>query len=166
MNFKKGSTYLVKIIAFLLLFFFARFIGIEFKAHNLSYGRKSNSIRDSANIPIIEKFMYSQFVNTKTLGNQWLNDRKEPKIGEVLHVWKLVIPKDNETLHEEKDAFRKKDKNGITYQFNLFSTLEKNIIVKQEGILFERSNSNKTLTEINGTKLDSLVKDWGITNMN
>ena len=167
MNYKKTVSFLVKIIAFVVIFFITKFIFNEYKAYNLPYGKKANEIRIAANIPTIKSFMYSKNVNKKLLGNQWINIRKEPKKGEVLHIWKLAIPKDESgTLLEEKDAFRKTEENGKTFQVNLKSIVENNIITEQNAILFEVPSSYENRKEINGTELKMLMSEWKILELN
>ncbi|WP_179317978.1 MULTISPECIES: hypothetical protein [Winogradskyella] len=163
MNYKKTVSFLVKLIAFVAVFFITKFIFNEYKAYNLPYGKKANEIRTLANIPTIKSFMYSKNVNKKLLGNQWVSIRKEPKKGEVLHIWKLAIPEDESgTLREEKDAFRKTEENGKTFQLNLKSIVENDIITKQDAILFEVPSSNDNRKEIRGTELQTLISEWKI----
>jgi len=163
MNYKKTVSFLVKLIAFVAVYFILEFVFNEYKAYNLPYGKKANEIRISANIPTIKRLMYSKIVNRKTLGNQWVNIRKEPKKGEVLHIWKLAIPEDESgTLHEEKDAFRKTMENRKTYQLNLNSIVENDIVLEQNAILFEIPNSNENRKEISGTELETLMSEWKI----
>jgi hypothetical protein len=162
MKVKKTVSYF-KIIVFSALYFLTIFIFNEYKAYNLPYGKKANDIRISANIPIIETLMYSKKVNKKLLGNRWVSIRKKPKIGEVIHIWKLAIPEDeNGILYEEKDAFRKMEKNGTIYQLNLNTIIKNNMILEQYAFLFEVDNSNKTRKEISGIELDTLIFKWGI----
>ncbi len=163
MNYKKIVSFLVKIIAFVAVFFVMKFIFNEYIAYNLPYGKKANEIRMSANIPTIKSLMYSKDVNKKLLGNQWLSIRKEPKKGEVLHIWKIAIPEDESgILYEEKDAFRKMDEKGKIYQLNLYSTVENNIIIEQDAILFEIDSSNQNRKKISGVELETLTAEWKI----
>lgn len=163
MKLKKGVSILVKIIAFVLIWFIAKFLINEYKAYNLSYGKKANEIRISANIPTIKSIMYSKNVNKNLLGNQWVSIRKKPKKGEVLHIWKLAIPKDESgTLYEEKDAFRKMEENGTIYQLNLKSIIENNNIIEQDAFLFEIESSNQSRKEISGVELETLKSEWKI----
>tara|TARA_R110000868_G_scaffold409676_1_gene695639 strand:+ start:1351 stop:1854 length:504 start_codon:yes stop_codon:yes gene_type:complete len=163
MNYKKTASFLVKLIAFVAVYFIMKFIFNEYKAYNLPYGKKANEIRISANIPTIKSLMFSKNVNKKLLGNQWVSIRKEPKKGEVLHIWKLVIPEDDSgTLYEEKDAFRKMEENGIAYQLNLNTIVENNIILEQDAILFEVPSSNENRKEIKGIELETLISEWKI----
>ncbi|NRR93495.1 hypothetical protein HSX10_18130 [Winogradskyella undariae] len=167
MNLKKGASVLLKITAFVVVWFIAKFLFNEYKAYTLAYGKKANEIRISANIPTIKSFMYSKNVNKQLLGNQWVSVRKEPKKGEVLHIWKLAIPEDESgALYEESDAFRKKDNNGTEYQLNLYSTIENNIIIEHYGILTQFPNLNKNRKKINGIELDSLISEWKIFELN
>ncbi|WP_344716107.1 hypothetical protein, partial [Winogradskyella damuponensis] len=167
MNYKKTVSFLVKLIAFVAVFYIMKFTFNEYKAYNLPYGKKANEIRISTNIPTIKSFMYSKNVNKQLVGNQWVSIRKEQKKGEVLHIWKLAIPEDESgTLYEESDAFRKKDDNGTEYQLNLYSTIENNKVVEQKGILSQLPNSNKNRKEINEIELDSLISEWKILELN
>jgi hypothetical protein len=163
MNYKKTVSFLVKLIAFIAVFFIMKFIFNEYKAYNLPYGKKANEIRISANIPTIKSLMYSKNVNKKLLGNQWVSIRKEPKKGEVLHIWKLSIPEDESgILYEEKDAFRKMEENGKIYQLNLNTIVENNVIMEQDAILFEIESSNENRKEISGVELETLAAEWKI----
>lgn len=163
MNYKKTVSFLVKIIAFVAVFFIIKFIFNEYEAYNLPYGKNANEIRMSANIPTIKSLMYSKDVNKKLLGNQWVSIRKEPKKGEVLHIWKLAIPEgESGILYEEKDAFRKMDENGRIYQLNLYSTVENNIIIEQDAILYEIDSSNQNQKKISGVELETLTAEWKI----
>lgn len=163
MKLKKTVTFLVKLIGFVAFYFIIIFIFNEYQAYKLPYGKKANKIRTSANIPTIKSLMYSNSVNRKTLGNQWVSIRKEPKKEEVLHIWKLAIPEDDSgALYEERDAFRKMEENGITYQLNLNSIVESDIILEQNGILFEVPSSYENRKEINGIELETLMSEWKI----
>ena len=163
MNYNKTISFSVKLIAFVAVFIIMKFIFNEYKAYNLPYGKKANEIRMSANIPTIKSLMYSKNVNKKLLGNQWVSIRKEPKKGEVLHIWKLAIPEDESgILYEEKDAFRKMEENGTIYQLNLYSTVENNIIIEQDAILFEIDSSNQNRKKISGVELETLTAQWKI----
>jgi hypothetical protein len=163
MNYKKTISFLFKIIAFVAVFFIMKFIFNEYKAYNLPYGKKANEIRISANIPTIKSLMYSKNVNKRLLGNQWVNIRKEPKKGEVLHIWKLAIPEDESgILHEERDAFRKVEENGKIYQLNLNTIVDNNIIIEQDAILFEIESSYENQKEISGVELETLTAEWKI----
>lgn len=95
MKLQKTVSFVVKLIVFVVVFFIMKFIFNEYRAYNLPYGRKANEIRISANIPTIKSLMYSENVNKKFLGNHWVSIRKQPKKGEVLHIWKLAIPEDD-----------------------------------------------------------------------
>ena len=163
MNYKKTISFIVKLIAFVAVFVIMKFIFNEYKAYNLPYGKKANDIRISANIPTIKSLMYSKNVNENLLGNQWVSLRKEPKNGEVLHIWKLAIPEDESGfLNEEKDAFRKMEENGTIYQLNLKSIVENNIIIEQDAILFEIDKSNQNRKKISGIELETLKAEWKI----
>jgi hypothetical protein len=107
--------------------------------------------------------MYSKNVNKQLLGNQWVSIRKEPKKGEVLHIWKLAIPENKSgTLYEESDAFRKKDENGTEYQLNLYSTIENNKLIEQNGIFYQLPTSNEKRKKIKGIELDRIISEWKI----
>jgi hypothetical protein len=150
-------------MAFVVFFLLSTFIFNEYKAYNLHYGKKLNEIRMSANIPTIKSFMYSKNVNKKLLGNLWVSIMKEPRKSEVLHIWKLAIPEDESgTLHEERDAFRKKDENGIEYQLNLKSIIDKNKIIEQSATLYRLPISNENRREISGIELERLISEWKI----
>ncbi|WP_091893076.1 hypothetical protein [Polaribacter sp. KT25b] len=163
MKYKIIIRKILRIIGSIAIVFLTIFTIHQFKASRLAYGKKSNEIRKSINLPIIKPLMYSQDVNNDLLGNRWVSFRKEPKKGEVLHIWKLAIPEDdNETLHEERDAFRKMDENEIVYQLNLFSTIENGNIMEQEAILFEVSSSYEDRKTISGIELKNLIAEWKI----
>jgi len=163
MKFKKAVIYLVKLIGFVAVCYIVIFIFNEYKAYELPYGKRANEIRISANIPTIKSLMYSTNVNSELLGNQWISIRKAPQKGEVLHIWKYVIRKDDSgALYEERDAFRKMEENGIIYQLNLNSIVEKDTILEQYGILFEVSSSYENPKKVSGIELKNLISKWKI----
>lgn len=135
----------------------------QYSASNLPYGKKANDVRIALNIPSIKSSMYSSRVNRKTIGNHWKNFWDNPDKGEVLHVWKIAIPKsDHKTLSEEKDGFRKRLDNGVVYQLNLVTKIENNQIIEQYGFLFQVPSSYESKKELSGSKLDSIISDWKI----
>lgn len=163
MKLKKIVTYLVKVLGYVAVYYIITFVFNEYKAYKLPYGKKANEIRISANIPTIKSLMYSTNVNRELLGNQWVSIRKEPKKGEVLHISKLAIPKDDiGTLYEESDVFRKMEENGIMYQLNLHSIVENDTILKQDGILFEVPSSYENQKKVSGIELKNLISKWKI----
>lgn len=163
MKYKKIIIKTLEIIGIAGIVFLTIFTIHQYKASKLAYGKKSNEIRKSINLPIINPLMYSEDVNNELLGNQWVSFRKNPNKGEVLHLWKIAIPKDdNETLHEERDAFRKMDENEIIYQLNLISTIENSNVVEQEAILFEVPSSYEDRKTITGIELKNLIAEWKI----
>ena len=167
MNYKNILIKILKLISLIIVVILTIFIINQYKSYKLEYGKKSNEIRKSANIPTIKSLMYSKNVNNDLLGNQWTNIRKEPSKGEVIHIWKIAIPKDdNKTLFRERDAFRKMNKNGIIYQLNINSVVENGNILKQNGILFEVQGSYENRKEISGVKLKTLMKKWKILELN
>ncbi|QNK78195.1 hypothetical protein H7F37_03685 [Winogradskyella sp. PAMC22761] len=163
MKIKKPLNYLLRILVFVAVYFVISFFINEYKAHNLPYGKKANEIRISADIPTIKSMMYSSHVNNDLLGNQWINIRKEPKKGEVLHVYKTAIPKDDSgILYEETDRFRKMDENGIIYQLMLNSIVENERISEQYGILKKIEGPYEDGKKIRGIELNNLLLKWKI----
>ena len=163
MKYKKTIIRILKTVGFAALIFLAIFITNQYQASNLEYGKKSNEIRKAAKIPTIKTSMYSKNVNNNLLGNQWVNIRKEPNKGEVLHLWKRAIPKnDNKTLFKETDAFRKMDENEIIYHLNLYSIMENGHISEQDAILSEVSSPYESRKKINGIELKNLLTKWKI----
>lgn len=163
MEFKKTVTYLIKIIGSVAVCYISLFVYNEFEAYKLPYGKKANKIRISANIPTIKSLMYSTNVNEELQGNRWVSIRNEPEEGEVIHVWKLVIPKEDKiTLFEERDAFRKIEGDGKIYQLNLNSIVDNNAILKQDAILFEVPRSYGNEKKLSGIELKNLISKWKI----
>ena len=163
MKYKKTIIRIIKTIGFAAIVFLAIFLTNEYQASKLLYGKKSNEIRKTAKIPTIKTLMYSKSVNKNLLGNQWVNIRKEPNKGEVLHLWKRAIPKnDNKTLFKETDAFRKMDDNEIIYHLNLYSIIENGYISEQDAILSEVSSPYESRKKISGTELKNLISKWKI----
>jgi hypothetical protein len=139
------------------------FLGNEFRAYQLPYGKKANEKRIKANIPTIKTFMYAGKVNHNTLGNHWFNIREKPKEGEVLHAWKLAITKDeNGELHQENDAFRRLNEEGAIEQLNLYTIIDNGRITEQKGKIFEFGKTYEERTIIKGEDLKKLLEGWKI----
>lgn len=158
---KKILTRLFFLIILIVISIVVRFLVNEYIAHKLPYGRKANNERVKLEIPVIKKNMYTGHVNRRTLGNRWINIRQNPKKDEILHVWKMVIPNEQEELHEEKDGFRKLDKDGKVNQFNLRTTIQNDKIIEQKGWFVVKDSSTERI-EFVGDDLDEIIKEWKI----
>ncbi|WP_178984691.1 hypothetical protein [Winogradskyella helgolandensis] len=133
------------------------------KIENLNYGINANELRNSLNIPIIKDNMSAENRHDEFFGNRWETWRQKPKENEVLHAWKNVIPSENENyvLDEEWDAFRKKETNGRTRQFNIYCEVINDSIITRTGKIFYNSEPRER-TELNEKEVDSIIKIWNI----
>lgn len=164
---KKGFYLLLKILVSVVIALLTTLLINQFLASNLPYGKKANNLRISLAIPSIKSSMYSNRISRKTIGNSWENFWSNPKEGEVIHIWKISIPKDdNKTLFEERDGFRKMLQNGILYQLNIITKIENNKVIEKYGTLFQVRSSNELYKEFSGSKLDSIIFDWRILELN
>lgn len=137
------------------------FLGSQYKANQLPYGKKANPQRIKMQIPTIKTTMYSGNVSDR-LGNTWENIRQKPKEDEILHVWKTVIPNEKYELDKEKDGFRKLDENGEIIQLNLTTIIKQGKIVEQRGKEFKSGSSYNERVVITGEELNRLLKTWEI----
>ena len=133
------------------------------KIANLDYGIKANVLRKSLNVPIIDEYMTAESKHDEFFGNRWESWREKPKSEEILHVWKVVIPSENEQyiLDEEMDAYRMKNENGIILQLNIFSKIYNDSILTRTGRIVYHTEP-RTNIELNEKDIDSVVKSWNL----
>ena len=157
-NLKKNIS---RILLLLVIFIITIFIVNQIIALFLPYGVRANDKRIKLNIPIIEKSMYSMDFNWRLVGNHWKSIRKTPRSNEVLHVWKTSLPLTNKgELDEEKDAFRRIDKNGNIQQLNIYTKIIGDSITIRRGNTFFINSQQRNNKELMASEIDSILNLW------
>jgi hypothetical protein len=123
----------------------------------LNFGTKSNELRKSLNVPIIDKHMSSKN------GYSWESSSENPSENQILHTWKIITPSENENfiLNEENDAYRKKESNGRIRQLNIYNKIIKDSILIRTGRIFYHDEPREKL-ELDETGVNRIVKIWNL----
>lgn len=159
---KKKYIFIIVAIA-VAAFFGIRFFFSKVPEATAHYGVKANELRKKLQLPLIDEDMYEK-TDYAGNGSRWNNKRKEPKGNEILHVWKNVIPKNDESgLFKEYDAY-KRISNDTIYQLNIVAEVVGDTAVIRQGTLY-RENSPGVATpiaDLTDLQVDSLAKLWGL----
>ncbi|NER15275.1 hypothetical protein GWK08_17595 [Leptobacterium flavescens] len=155
LNLIKNNFFLIIILGYGIYWVYDYF-DTKNKIDNLEYGAKSNPLRKSLNIPVIDNYMNGQNMF------RWESWRKKPKDDEVLHVWKNITPseKENSILSKEMDAFRKRDSNGRVMQLNIYSTVTGDSVSDRDGKFFYYNSEPRNTVDLSEEEIDSISKSW------
>ncbi len=151
------------LIAFLLVigYLVFDFFYNRHRISNLHYGVKSNELRKSLHIPIIDNYMKAVNKYNTYFGNRWESGKDLPQKFEILHVWKIVTPlTDSSGLDYEADAFRKRYNDTLFYQLNIYSKVYGDSVVKRNGNLFFYNKRGLLDMELNENQIDSVAENW------
>lgn len=131
------------------------------------YGIKSNPLRKSLYVPIIEKEMIGK--NSPDFsGVRWESPSDDFEENEVLHLYKNVMTSSstNSILYEELDAYRKKTSDGRIMQMNILSKIINDSIVIRTGGLFYAQGlpDSDSLRKLKFTErtIDSVAERWNL----
>lgn len=156
-NLKKNiSSILIMMIGF---YFIYEYLSNKNKIENLDYGIKANYLRKSLRIPLIDENMTTDNTS-QLLGHVWHASKKEPKQGEILHIWKKVMPLDSDKfiLNEEIDAYRMIDSNNRIKQLNIYNKIVNDSISLKTGKIFFTTIPKNELN-LNEKGVDSILKN-------
>lgn len=164
-NLKKNLFDIVMLI--LVVYIVFDYFDNRRKIQNLNYGIKANALRKTLNIPIIDDYMTAEDKHGEFFGNRWKSWREKPMENEILHVWKTVIPSENEAfkLDKELDGYRIREANGRIRQLNISSKIINDSAATRTGRIFYTSKPRNTM-ELNEIGIDSTLNNWRIKYLN
>jgi hypothetical protein len=126
---------------------------------NSPFGVKSNPLRRKLKVPIIEENMNPRDTYNRS-GNRWFVANEYPEYGQISHIFKYVkADKNTFKIKEEEDAFSRRINDSIFQEFILGFKFVGDTVIRENGLLLLRQNTESLDYDSKQKVLDSRAID-------